>query len=82
MTNALIIRPGSDLVSPPSVGGAAQYVRMSTDHQRYSTHPTATGLDLRCVVRTPSGAWQTIQLSSRLSLSLLKRAQARLQPAA
>ena len=41
MTNALIVRPRSDLLSPTSAGRAAQYVRMSTDHQRYSTQNQA-----------------------------------------
>ncbi|WP_314963889.1 recombinase family protein [Bradyrhizobium cosmicum] len=44
MANALIIRPGSDLLSPSSAGRAAQYVRMSTDHQRYSTQIQAAAI--------------------------------------
>jgi DNA invertase Pin-like site-specific DNA recombinase len=36
MANTLIVRPRSDLLSPTSLGRAAQYVRMSTEHQRYS----------------------------------------------
>jgi DNA invertase Pin-like site-specific DNA recombinase len=41
MANALIVRPKSDLLSPTRVGRAAQYVRMSTAHQRYSTENQA-----------------------------------------
>jgi DNA invertase Pin-like site-specific DNA recombinase len=41
MANALIVRPRSDLLSVKSGGRAAQYVRMSTDHQRYSTQNQA-----------------------------------------
>ncbi|MCK1721326.1 recombinase family protein [Bradyrhizobium sp. 141] len=44
MTNAVIIRPASDLLSPSSAGRAAQYVRMSTDHQRYSTQIQAAAI--------------------------------------
>jgi DNA invertase Pin-like site-specific DNA recombinase len=44
MTNALIVRPRSDLLSPISAGRAAQYVRMSTDHQRYSTQNQAAAI--------------------------------------
>jgi DNA invertase Pin-like site-specific DNA recombinase len=44
MANALIVRPRSDLFSPTSTGCAAQYVRMSTDHQRYSTQNQAAAI--------------------------------------
>ncbi|PSO19482.1 recombinase family protein [Bradyrhizobium sp. MOS003] len=44
MTNALIIRPASDLLSASSAGRAAQYVRMSTDNQRYSTQIQAAAI--------------------------------------
>ncbi|TFV67424.1 recombinase family protein [Bradyrhizobium frederickii] len=44
MANALIIRPGSDLLSQTNGGRAAQYVRMSTDHQRYSTQMQAAAI--------------------------------------
>ncbi|WP_158670518.1 recombinase family protein [Bradyrhizobium guangdongense] len=44
MANALIIRPGSDLSSPTSERRAAQYVRMSTDSQRYSTQIQAAAI--------------------------------------
>jgi hypothetical protein len=44
MTNALIVRPRSDLLSPTRTGRAAQYVRMSTDHQRYSTQNQAAAI--------------------------------------
>ena len=44
MANALIVRPRSDLSSPTSAGRAAQYVRMSTDHQRYSTQNQAAAI--------------------------------------
>lgn len=44
MANALIVRPRSDLWSPTSAGRAAQYVRMSTDHQRYSTQNQAAAI--------------------------------------
>ncbi len=44
MAKALIIRPGSDLLSPTNAGRAAQYVRMSTDHQHFSTQNQATAL--------------------------------------
>lgn len=40
MTNGVIIRPGP----PSSAGRAAQYVRMSTDHQRYSTQNQAAAI--------------------------------------
>ncbi|MBR1124544.1 recombinase family protein [Bradyrhizobium lablabi] len=41
MTNSLIVRGPSALVPPTSAGRAAQYVRMSTDHQRYSSQNQA-----------------------------------------
>src|SRR3954463_7519408 len=41
MANSLIVRGRSELVPPTSTGRAAQYVRMSTDHQRYSTQNQA-----------------------------------------
>lgn len=44
MTNALIVRSRSDLLAPTSAGRAAQYVRMSTDHQRYSTQNQAAAI--------------------------------------
>ena len=44
MVNALIVRPRSDLLLPTSTGRAAQYVRMSTDHQRYSTQNQAAAI--------------------------------------
>ncbi|MEY9182363.1 recombinase family protein [Bradyrhizobium sp. USDA 313] len=44
MPNALIVRPGSELLSPTKTGRAAQYVRMSTDHQRYSTQNQAAAI--------------------------------------
>jgi len=44
MANALIVRPGTDLLSPTSEGRAAQYVRMSTEHQRYSTENQAAAI--------------------------------------
>src|SRR4051794_3093857 len=44
MVNALIVRPRSDLLSPTRAGRAAQYVRMSTDHQRYSTQNQAAAI--------------------------------------
>src|ERR1700685_1320459 len=44
MANALIVRPKSDLLSPTSAGRAAQYVRMSTDHQRYSVQNQAAAI--------------------------------------
>ena len=44
MANALIIRPRSDLLSPANAGRAAQYVRMSTDNQRYSTQNQAAAV--------------------------------------
>ena len=44
MANAVIVRPGSDVLSPTSTGRAAQYVRMSTDHQRYSTQNQAAAI--------------------------------------
>jgi DNA invertase Pin-like site-specific DNA recombinase len=44
MANALIIRPHSDLMSPTRKGRAAQYVRMSTDHQRYSSQNQAAAI--------------------------------------
>lgn len=44
MANALIIRPGSDLLPPTNSGRAAQYVRMSTEHQRYSTENQAAAI--------------------------------------
>src|SRR3954470_2355734 len=44
MSNSLIIRPGSDLLSPSNAGRAAQYVRMSTDHQHFSTQNQAAAI--------------------------------------
>ncbi|MHC2462114.1 recombinase family protein [Bradyrhizobium embrapense] len=44
MANALIVRPRSDLLSATKTGRAAQYVRMSTDHQRYSTQNQAAAI--------------------------------------
>jgi hypothetical protein len=44
MVNALIVRPRSDLLSPSRAGRAAQYVRMSTEHQRYSTQNQAAAI--------------------------------------
>ncbi|UWU66214.1 recombinase family protein [Bradyrhizobium sp. NC92] len=44
MANALIVRPRSDLLAPMRAGRAAQYVRMSTDHQRYSTQNQAAAI--------------------------------------
>ncbi|WP_061026382.1 recombinase family protein [Bradyrhizobium sp. CCH5-F6] len=44
MANALIVRPGTDLLSSASSGRAAQYVRMSTDHQHYSTQNQAAAI--------------------------------------
>ncbi|MDI4239409.1 recombinase family protein [Bradyrhizobium sp. Arg237L] len=44
MANALIVCPRSDLLLPTSAGRAAQYVRMSTDHQRYSTQNQAAAI--------------------------------------
>lgn len=44
MDNALIIRPRTDLLSPTDGGRAAQYVRMSTDNQRYSTQNQAAAI--------------------------------------
>jgi DNA invertase Pin-like site-specific DNA recombinase len=44
MPNAMIVRPRSDLLSPTSAGRAAQYVRMSTDHQRFSTQNQAAAI--------------------------------------
>lgn len=44
MANALIVRPRTDLLSSTSAGRAAQYVRMSTDHQRYSTQNQAAAI--------------------------------------
>src|SRR4051812_47098935 len=44
MANALIIRPRADVLSPTRSGRAAQYVRMSTDHQRYSTQNQAAAI--------------------------------------
>lgn len=44
MANALIVRPRTDLLSPTSTGRAAQYVRMSTEHQRYSTENQAAAI--------------------------------------
>ncbi|MCP3395234.1 recombinase family protein [Bradyrhizobium sp. CCGB12] len=44
MANALIIRPGSDLLLPTGTGRAAQYVRMSTENQRYSTQNQAAAV--------------------------------------
>ncbi|WP_051310735.1 recombinase family protein [Bradyrhizobium sp. Cp5.3] len=44
MANALIVRPRTDLLSPTRAGRAAQYVRMSTDHQRYSTQNQAAAI--------------------------------------
>ncbi|MCW2219496.1 DNA invertase Pin-like site-specific DNA recombinase [Bradyrhizobium japonicum] len=44
MSHALIVRPRTDLLSPTTEGRAAQYVRMSTDHQRYSTENQAAAI--------------------------------------
>jgi DNA invertase Pin-like site-specific DNA recombinase len=44
MRNALIMRPRTDLLAPTSEGRAAQYVRMSTEHQRYSTENQAAAI--------------------------------------
>jgi len=44
MPNSLIIRGQSGLVPPTSTGRAAQYVRMSTEHQRYSTQNQAAAI--------------------------------------
>ncbi|UQD96763.1 recombinase family protein [Bradyrhizobium japonicum] len=44
MANALIVRPRADVLSPRRTGRAAQYVRMSTDHQRYSTQNQAAAI--------------------------------------
>lgn len=44
MANALIVRPRTDLLSPTRAGRAAQYVRMSTEHQRYSTENQAAAI--------------------------------------
>ncbi|WP_426615778.1 recombinase family protein [Bradyrhizobium sp. McL0616] len=44
MANALIVRPRTDLLSPTSAGRAAQYVRMSTEHQRYSIENQAAAV--------------------------------------
>ncbi|MET4493460.1 recombinase family protein [Bradyrhizobium sp. LA7.1] len=44
MAHALIVRPRTDLLSPTTEGRAAQYVRMSTDHQRYSTENQAAAI--------------------------------------
>ena len=44
MANALIVRPRTDLLSRASGGRAAQYVRMSTDSQRYSTQNQAAAI--------------------------------------
>jgi DNA invertase Pin-like site-specific DNA recombinase len=44
MANALIVRPGTDLLSPTSRRHAAQHVRMSTEHQRYSTENQAAAI--------------------------------------
>ncbi|MBR0916131.1 hypothetical protein [Bradyrhizobium japonicum] len=44
MANALIVRPRADVLAPPRTGRAAQYVRMSTDHQRYSTQNQAAAI--------------------------------------
>jgi hypothetical protein len=44
LANALIVRPRTDLLTPTSAGRAAQYVRMSTEHQRYSTENQAAAL--------------------------------------
>jgi Resolvase, N terminal domain/Ku70/Ku80 beta-barrel domain len=44
MANALIVRPRSNLLFLTSAGRAAQYVRMSTDHQRYSTQNQAAAI--------------------------------------
>ena len=44
MAHALIVRPRSDLLSPTSAGRAAQYVRMSTEYQRYSTQNQAAAI--------------------------------------
>lgn len=44
MANAVIIRPRSDLLSATTAGRAAQYVRMSTEHQRYSTENQAAAI--------------------------------------
>lgn len=44
MANALIVRPRTDLLSPTSARRAAQYVRMSTERQRYSTENQAAAI--------------------------------------
>lgn len=44
MANALIVRRSTELLSPTSAGRAAQYVRMSTEHQRYSTENQAAAI--------------------------------------
>ncbi|RQH15707.1 recombinase family protein [Bradyrhizobium sp. RP6] len=44
MANVLIVHPGSDLSSPTSERRAAQYIRMSTDNQRYSTQNQAAAI--------------------------------------
>ena len=44
MANSLVVRSRTDLVSPSRAGRAAQYVRMSTDHQRYSTQNQAAAI--------------------------------------
>uniref|UniRef100_UPI003F652FA7 recombinase family protein n=1 Tax=Rhizobium lupini TaxID=136996 RepID=UPI003F652FA7 len=44
MANALILRRRADVLAPTKTGRAAQYVRMSTDHQRYSTQNQAAAI--------------------------------------
>lgn len=46
MANGLIVRPRTDLLSSTSAGRAARYVRMSTDHQRYSTQNQAAAISV------------------------------------
>jgi DNA invertase Pin-like site-specific DNA recombinase len=44
MANALVIRKGTNLVEPIRAHRAAQYVRMSTEHQRYSLQNQAAAI--------------------------------------
>ena len=44
MSNALIIRKGTSLAKRSKVLRAAQYVRMSTDYQRYSIQNQAAAI--------------------------------------
>jgi len=53
MANALIVRPRSDLLLPTNAGRAAQYVRMSTDHQRYSTQNQAAAIAVYAAQHEP-----------------------------